>query len=128
MPQILRANRLGVLKQQLYPGGELARQRRAALAEDAPGLLDLAEDLGLGDQLALQAAGKAQQKGVGLATGKALQRAVGRKFTHCRRAGGRPGQHRDAALAGIDQEQVLTRGGLGRRARRPDAHRANAGR
>ncbi len=74
MHQVLRTDRLDVLEQQLHPGGELPCQRRGAARELAPGLLDLAEDLGLGHQLALQAAGKAQQESIGIGALETLER------------------------------------------------------
>ena len=114
--QVLRADRLGILEQQLHPGRELPRERRAALGELAPGLLDLAEDLGLGDQLALQPAGKAQQERIGLVAFEALERAIGRKFLPAPAlAASALDDHRHAALAGVDQETSPGPRELGRR-------------
>ena len=108
-----RAYFLRVLKQQLYPGRELAYQRRAALAQRAPGGLDLAEYFGLGDELAFKTGGKTQQERIGVGALEALKRTVVRKFAAHERQDLRTAADGDAALAGIDRKIIQARGSLG---------------
>jgi len=81
----------------------------------APGLLDLTENLGLGDQLALQPAGESQQEGVSVRPLEVLEGNVARKLFTCQIQLIAADEDRHPTLAGIDQEQLLRRRGLGRR-------------
>ena len=96
---VLAADLLRFLQQPLHPRADAAGGQRMAAFVLAPRLLDLAEDLGLAGDLALEPAGEAQQEAIRLGAAELL---VVREHSRACGAQRRAGADQDLTQAGAD--------------------------